>query len=196
MSRLPSRVPILGAILAVAACGSSPPSAFYALSAEEGQALATSAHTVRVRRPTIAGYLDRPEIVKKLADHRLAIADGDRWGAPLDEMLERILAQDLERRLSGSAVVTDDGATAMDADVVVAVDVRRFDLDGTGRVVLEAEVSTERGEGRPPVETHPVLLAEPPTGGSVSALVSTMSLLLGRLADQIALLVRKDAPRG
>ncbi len=191
MNRLWSRLTALGAVLAAAGCGSSPPSTFYVLSADDGQAHATWAHTVTLRRPTIAGYLDRPEIVKKLADHRLAIADGDRWAAPLDEMLERILTQDLQRRLTGSAVVTDDGAIVTDADVVVEVDVRRFDLDEAGRVVLEAEVSTQRGDGqaRRPVETHPVLLVEPSAGGTVPALVSTMSHLLGRLANQIALLV-------
>jgi uncharacterized protein len=171
-------------------CGSSPPSAFYALSPENGAAHPAPFHTIKFRRPGIAGYLDRPEIVKKIVDHRLGVVDTDRWAAPFDEMLGRILAQDVEQRLAGSVVFTEDGAITADADVTVEVDIRRFDVGDGGEVNLVAEVAMERGDTHAPAGTRAVHLSETPNGAGTPALVSAMSDLLGKLADEVAVLVR------
>ncbi|MGH7439860.1 MAG: PqiC family protein, partial [Polyangiaceae bacterium] len=103
-------------VLAVAACdcGSSPRSTFYALSPQPGLSEPAGLRTVKIRRPGLAGYLDRPEIVRGIVDHRIAIADTDRWGEPLDAMVARVLAQDLEQRLPGVTVFTEDGPITTD----------------------------------------------------------------------------------
>lgn len=174
-------------------CGSSPPSSFYALSAEQGSAQPAPFHTIELRRPGIAGYLDRPEIVKRIVDHRLGVADTDRWAAPLDEMLGRVLAQDVEQRLTGSMVFTEGGAITADADVTVEVDIRRLDVDETGQVELIADMAIEKGADHAVAGTRVVHLRHRPSTSSTSALVTAMSDALGNLADGIARLLRHDA---
>ncbi len=171
------------------ACGSSPPSSFYALSPESGSARAAPFHTIKLRRPGIPGYLDRPEIVTMIADHRLRVTDTDRWAAPLDEMLGRILAEDLETRLAGSVVFTEDGAITADADVTVEVDVRRFDVDDAGQVDLVAEVAMEKGDAHTPSGTRAVHLRQRPSGATTAALVAAMSDVLGKLSDEVTALL-------
>jgi uncharacterized lipoprotein YmbA len=173
------------------ACGRSAPSTFYALSPESGAVQPARWHTIRLRRPGVAGYLDRPEIVRRIVDFRLGLVDTDRWASPLDEMLGRVLAEDLQQRLPGSSVFTEDGAISADADATVEVDVRRFDVGDSGEVNLVAEVALEKQGTHAPVGTRAVMLRQTPMAGSTTALVQTMSDLLGKLADQIAALLRE-----
>jgi uncharacterized protein len=183
---------LVGLVLAAgagAACGSSPPSSFYALSAENGVAQPAPVRTIKLRRPGIAGYLDRPEIVRKIVDHRLGVDDADRWAAPLDEMLGRVLAQDVEQRLTGTVVFTEDGAITADADVTLELDVRRFDVSDGGEVSLVAEVAMTKGDTHTPLATRAVHLHEAPRASTTTALVVAMSDLVGKLADEMAVLV-------
>ena len=177
-------------VLGGAGCGSSAPATLYALSPESGAVLPSPFHSIRLRRPGIAGYLDRPEIVRRIADFRLRMVDTDRWGSPLDEMLGRVLAQDLQQRLPGTSVFTEDGAITADADVTIEVDVRRFDVGDSGEVNLVAEVAMEKPATHAPAGTRAVNLEELPTTAATPALVHAMSDLLGKLADQIAALLR------
>jgi uncharacterized lipoprotein YmbA len=181
-----------GCANATMACGSSPPSTFYALSPESGAAKAAQARTLKLRRPGLAGYLDRPEIIRRIVDHRVGVVDTDRWAAPLDEMLGRVLAQDVEQRLPGSVVFTEDGAITADADLTIEVDVRRFDSDASGEVNLVAEVAVEKGDNHEPLGTRAVRLRETPNDATTAGLLSAMSHLLGRLADEISVLARSD----
>ncbi|MGA3123422.1 MAG: PqiC family protein [Polyangiaceae bacterium] len=171
------------------ACGSSPPSTFYALVPEAGVAHSAYVHTIRLRRPGIPAYLDRPEVVQKVADFRLGLVDSDRWAAPLDEMLGRVLAQDIEQRFRGTSVFVEDGPITADADATIEVDVRRFDVGDAGRLHLLAEVAVENGVTHAPVGTRAVSLEQAPVGGTTVALVSAMSDLVGKLADQTVALV-------
>ncbi|HEY3822297.1 MAG TPA: PqiC family protein [Polyangiaceae bacterium] len=184
---------LLGACGA-SACGSSPPSTFYTLSPERASAQQAPFHTVKLRRPGIPGYLDRPEIVTRIVDHRLRVADTDRWAAPLDEMLGHTLAQDLQERLAGAVVFTEDGAITADADVTVEIDVRSFDVDERGQVNLVAEVAVEKGDAHEPAGARAVHLRETPRSGTTAALVSAMSDVLGKLSDEVTAMLLGRPP--
>jgi uncharacterized lipoprotein YmbA len=172
-------------------CGSSPGSTFFALAPATGVPQPCRLRAIEIRRPGLAGYLDRPEIVKRVVDFRLGIAGTDRWGEPLDAMVARVLAQDVEQRLPESTVFTEEGAITADPDATVEVDVRRFDVDDTGEVVLQAEVALEVGASHAATTSRGLTLREKPHGPTTPALVGAMSDLLGRLADRIAALVSK-----
>jgi uncharacterized lipoprotein YmbA len=145
---------------------------------------------IEIRRPAVAGYLDRPEIVRRIVDYRLGVAANDRWGEPLDAMIGRVLAQDLEQRAPGSSVYTEAGSITAPADAFVEVDLRRFDVSDDGNVTLVAEVAVERAGEHAPVAVRSVSLHEAPAGGSTGALALAMSELLGKLSDQIAAILR------
>jgi uncharacterized lipoprotein YmbA len=175
---------------ALAGCGSSPEPTFYALAPTPGAAAGAPLRTVRLRHPGLPGYLDRPEIVRRESNYRLGMTASDRWGEPLDAMLARVLAEDLQDRLPGSVVYTEDGAITAEPDATVEVDVRRFDVGADGTANLRAEVAVARGDAHGPPAALAVALAERPTAPSTGALVEAMSGLLGQLADRIALTLR------
>jgi uncharacterized lipoprotein YmbA len=188
----------LVALVALAGCGSSPPAHFFALAPSPGRAQAAgeastapaAPHAIRLRRPSIPGYLDRPEIVRSILGYRIGLGNSERWGGPLDEMIGRVLAQDIERRLPGSSVFTEDGAITAEPDATVEINVQRFEVGDAGDVSLAVEVAVERSPDRAPPVTRAVHLTARPEDGTTSGMVATMSALLGQLADQIAAMLR------
>jgi uncharacterized lipoprotein YmbA len=164
----------------------SPDPAYYNLQPVPGSVVSLPRMVVEVRRPGLAGYLDRSDIVLKSVDYRLNVNGQLRWGEPLGDMVGRVLAQNISQRLPGSSVFGEAGAISADADTRLEVDVQRFDEDASGRVNLVAEVVIERGQTHHPSASFHVDVAAVPPGPGAAALVGTMSGLLGTLADEIA----------
>ena len=175
----------LGLLALLAGC-SSPDPTYYTLSATQGPALPGQSLTVEVRRPGLAGYLDRADVVLKSAGYTLAVNSQVRWAEPLGDMIGRVLSEDLGQRLPGSSVFAESGAISATPDVRVEVDVLRFDEDGSGTVVLQAEVAVERGTSHQPLATRHVALTAQPGGPGAAALAASLSGLLGQMSDQIA----------
>jgi uncharacterized lipoprotein YmbA len=173
------------------ACGSSPEPIYFAITpASPTHHLARDGGTgwarlVKLRRPAIAGYLDRTEVVSRLADHRLRVTSGESWSEPLGEMTGRVLAEDLAERVPGSVVFMESSPISADPDAVVSIDIQRFDAGDDGTLTLRVEVAVERARDRSPLMVRTLDLRAP-TGPSTGALVATMSDLVGRLADQVA----------
>lgn len=178
--------------LVIAGCGASPESTFYALAPTHGAPHAATLRTVELRRLSIPGYLDRPEIVRSVVDYRLGVAPLERWGEPLDEMLGRVLAEDIEQRAPGSSVFTEGGAIRADADASIEIDVRRFDVGPKGEVALVAEVALKQPNSAALVASRSVTLRVAPKDGSTPALVAAMSDLVGKLADEVAPLLKSN----
>jgi uncharacterized lipoprotein YmbA len=174
-------------------CGSSPNATLYVLSPRGGAVEAAPPRVLEIRRPAVAGYLDRPEIVRHVVDSRVGVAAADRWGEPLDAMIGRVLAEDVEQRCPGVHAFVSDGAVTAAPDLVVELNVRRFDVDDDGSVRLVAEVALERdGEHAPPI-VRGVELQGPGGSSTTEGQVRAMSDLLGRLADRIAQLLREPS---
>ncbi len=173
------------AALALARCSSADP-AVYTLRAAPGAALSAGPAAVKVARPGLAGYLDRPEIVRDSSANRLTLNSGERWGEPLGDMVGRVLALDLAQRLSGTSVFTEAGTISVDPSATVELDVQRFDLDVSGAVVLLVQVAVERGRSHDPSATRSIRISLAPSGPGTPALVAAESLALGQLADQVA----------
>ena len=172
-------------LLAVASCSSADPT-YYTLNPVPGMALPGGAVSVEVRRPGLAGYLDRSDIVLQSASYKLSVNSQLRWAEPLGDMIGRVLSQDLSQRLPASSVFSESGAISAEPGVRVEVDVLRFDGDASGTVMLQAEVVVERGTTHQPLATRHVALSAQPSGPGATALAASLSGLLGGLADQVA----------
>ena len=172
-------------LIGLAGCGSADPT-YYTLSPVPGTALPGPVVSVEVRRPGLAGYLDRSDIVLKSASFKLAVNSQLRWAEPLGDMIGRVLSEDLSQRLPGSSVFSESGAISAEPGVRVEVDVLRFDADASGAVVLQAEVAVERGTTHQPLATRHVALSAQPGGPGATELAASLSGLLGGLADQVA----------
>lgn len=176
---------VTAAWLFAVGCGRSPDPTFYTLVAYGGgQTYPASGLVVEVRRPNIAGYLDRREIVQRVAAQQLDVASGALWAEPLATMFERVLASDLAARLPQSQVVTGQAALATHADVAIDLDVQRFEQDA-GKLVLEAQLGVRSLGAAKPVLSRVVLAAQPDSD-SVQGHVAAMNGLTGQLADRVA----------
>ena len=173
------------ALSIVAGCGSPPP-ALYTLAASPGTPQTVAARAVELRRVALAGYLDRPEIVRLSSRYLLKVSDRERWGEPLGGMIDRVFTEDLVQRLPGTAVYAESGAITARPDLVVEVDVQRFDTDSAGLVVLLAQVAVRHDKGDAPASAATVRLTAAPAGPATADLVAAMSAALGQLADQVA----------
>jgi len=173
-------------LLFVSGC-SSPDPMFFTLGVVPGATVTGAPGSIEVRRPGLAGYLDRSDIVLKNDAYTLKVNSQERWGEPLGDMIGRVLAQDLAQRLPGSSVFDQSGAITADPDARVELDILNFDVVGSGDMVLNATYAIEQGITHRPIAARHVSLSAAPAGAGARDLVAAMSMLLGDLAGQIAL---------
>lgn len=184
-----SRLLLLAALL-LASCRSPEP-AFFTLAPLPGTPHKGAPALVELRRPGIAGYLDRSEIVRANTPYRLQLNSGERWGEPFGDMVARVLAEDLNTRLPGTSVFTSTGAISADTGAQVEVDLQRFDADASGQVQLLAQIAVTRGRNRAAAKARTIRLAVTPAGSTTADYVAAMSRALADAADQIAALLRR-----
>jgi len=172
-----------------AGCASSPPSQFYRLTAVEPAAPArtggSGGASVIVAAVHIPFALDRQEIVRTGPGNELEISGFKRWGAPLDEMIQRVLTQDLIERLPAGTVVLPSGPTPAATERIV-VDILAFQSDTDGNVTLEGSWSLLAPGASAPALIRGIDEVEPASATDFNRQAAVMSQMLGRLADDIA----------
>ena len=169
----------------LAGCGTAEPK-FYTLERVSGPLEVADASTIEVRRPGLAGYLDRPDIVLKNDSYHVSTDDQARWAEPLGDMIGRVLTQDLSQRLKNSSVYDQSGAITAAPDARVEVNIISLNEDESGSVLLNADVAIEQGATHRAIASRHVTLQAATQGSEPSTLVATMSNLLGVLSDRIA----------
>jgi uncharacterized lipoprotein YmbA len=176
----------LGLLAALEGCTTSPNSRFFTLAPQPPAAAAAgrAPATVAVKPVELAKYLDRPQIVRHSDAYELQIADLERWGEEMHDMVTRVLIENLSLRLPASQVVGASGSLTIRADATVEVDVSRFDTDQNGKVFLDARSAVQRAGRRPSSWSDRITVQ--PASPSVPDLVAAMSDALGQLSDHIA----------
>ena len=182
----PARAAILAACLFALTGCISPNPVLYTLAAVPGAAQPIPARSLEIRRIGIAGYLDRPEIVRAETGFELQLAHNERWAEPTGSMIERVFTEDLVQRLPGTSVFSESGAISTQPDLVLEIDVQRMDADAGGQVVLVAQIAVRHETGGQPAHAETVRLVGTPSSAGTQDLVATESALLGQLADRVA----------
>jgi uncharacterized protein len=193
------RMGVAAGVLLLAGCASSVPLRFYTLNEvppSDVAATSSGAPAIRVGRVRIPAELDRNEIVQRIDANRLRIGEQDRWAAPLDEMIRRVLSANLLARTSTqeSATVSVDIAELM-GDTACAVTLKaswetKAASAGTADSAAHDGGSASAEAQRVPARAasgHEVIRIAPPAGStcSVAALPQQMSLALAELTDRI-----------
>jgi uncharacterized lipoprotein YmbA len=177
----------LATFVLLCACQSSPPTHYFALTEippTTSPAAASSQLPIRVERITIPGELDRLELVRKSAPNQLQIAAFDRWAAPLDAMMRRVVAADLAARLPPGTIASANEPAVGEERQHLYIDVQEFSGDKSGAVTLNAgwllvtpNAASVRGAAQIRLDA---------TEATVHALPSAMSRALANLSDRIA----------
>jgi uncharacterized lipoprotein YmbA len=180
--------------LLICACASSPPVRYFILDpvppAREVAKLA--ADPVQIVSVHLPPALDRRQLVREEAPNKLTVSKEDRWGAPLADMTQRVLSQDLMLRLSPGRVVLP-GEPAPAGTKAISVDVLEFGINAQGTMVLDGNWSIVPSGSDVAVASYHFQLTRAAVHGDSAAQAHGMSVLLGQLADSMVAELSKPA---
>lgn len=133
------RVTVLILLLGLAACGPSEPARFYLLSPQPSAASARAVGpVVFIDQATVAPYLDRAQLVSRVAPDQVAFAELRTWAEPVTSMITRYVVDALGDRLGPDRVLETPARRDLVPEFRLALDVQRFDGDQAGIMVLDA----------------------------------------------------------
>jgi uncharacterized lipoprotein YmbA len=134
------------ALLLAAGCGRTPETRFYALrplppalDVAPPPAPAPNHERVVALAPVrLAGYLRRPQLVKRTGDYQVAYLDFDRWAGPPEEEIGEALADALAAELGAAWRVVRRAEVAESAAVPLEVEIAQMEIAPDGRSILRA----------------------------------------------------------
>ncbi len=125
-------------------CGKSDPTRFYVLTSAASTGPGSQSPSARegvaigVGPVVLPQYLDRPEIATRDSQNKLTLAEFDQWGGRLEDNFARVLAENLAGLLETDRVSIFPWKLGTPVDYQVEVNVKRFEADPDGKVVLRA----------------------------------------------------------
>lgn len=194
----PSSVQALAALVLLSACSSAPPIRFYALEATMSHEAAPTTRTTRagqasstvaVRTVALPAAVDRPQFVVRSGDSRVVLDEYNRWAGSLRDEIARVVAGNLSADL-GVPVVTVSSALPAFSDLVVLLDVQRFDAKPGEGVEVDVVWVVRRASDEAPGRSGRSMLREPATGAGYDALVAAYNRALAGVSREIAATVR------
>jgi uncharacterized lipoprotein YmbA len=189
MWRLAAIAMLCGLSALAAGCGSTPPSRFYTLSGTATSAVPPSDLSVAVGPVTIPGAVDRPQMVVNMGANQVELDEFNRWAAPLQNNISRVVAVNLGALLGASRVTLFPQMLSADADFRVAIEVQRFESSPGEAAVLDAVWTLRRAkDGKS--DTGRTTVRETVQDKSYDALVAAHSRAVARMSQDIAAAVR------
>jgi len=182
------------ALVAAAAsgCGTTAPSRFYTLDVTGvSDGAAPISYPIMVGPVSVPAAVDRPEFVVQTAPNRVDVDEFNRWDAPLNDAVAKVVAGDLVKLL-GTPNVASAPMANFDPAYRVTIDIQRFDSVPGHSALVEAVWTVRRtagGETRSGRTTAP----EAVQGDSFDALAAAHSRALARLSGDIAGAIRAEA---
>ena len=171
-----------------AGCGSSP-TRFYALSSlpqggGPAGGAARSGPMLGIGPVSVPERLNRPQIVTWVNENMLHLAEFDRWAAPLQDSITRVLAENLSLLLPTDRAAIFPWPSDSPIDYEVRVEIARFDgtlgrecsLIAQWSILRRADKRTKGGRSN---HTEPA-------GESYTTLVAAQSRLVAALSRDIA----------
>jgi uncharacterized protein len=134
----------------------------------------------------LPGYLDRREILTRVAQNRFDLSENDRWAEPLDENFTHVLAQNLSVLLGSDRIITYPWPLDKRPHYRVEIEVFRFESNLAGEAELSARwaVIDETGKKAPNLKES--RLTRPAKEKSIDASVAALSETVGDLSREIA----------
>jgi uncharacterized protein len=101
----------------------------------------TSTLVVGLGPVTLPAYLDRPQMVTRVDENRISIADADRWAEPLDGAFARVLGQDIAASAGVQVVSRFPWPPGSAVVYQIEIEVARFESRADGSAELAARWS-------------------------------------------------------
>lgn len=184
MRRLPALATVCALVLLAAGCA-SPASRFYTLSTAPTPAATSSNLSVAVGPVSVPAAVDRPQIVVSVGPHQVRLDEFNRWAAPLQNNIARVVAENLVAMLGTPRVTLSPQSLSVDADYRAAIEVQRFESALGEAATLDAVWTVRRAkDGKS--QTGRTTAREPAPDRSYEALAAAHSRAVARLSRDIA----------
>jgi uncharacterized lipoprotein YmbA len=174
------------------ACATSPAQRYYTLDSipPSVHADGRAGRPVWIARVIVPKTLDRLQLVRRASANRLDVSENDLWAAPLDDMVRRVLSQDLAARMPEGTVIQPGEPLPAGRLRPITLSLSEFDSDLDGRIVLNAQWTVESAvgsDGQFRRDEHIVINAGSGAPDAVSAGMSrALAILADRIADELA----------
>ena len=135
---------------------------------------------------TLPGYLDRQEIVIRVAQNQINLAENDRWAEPLEENFSRVLSQNVAAILRADRVNAYPWPIDKKPVYQVEVEVLRFEANTAQEVQLSARWTVRNSGKKDSLRYRETRLSRPAKARSTEASVAALSEALSDLSWEIA----------
>lgn len=178
-------------VAVVAAGCASSPSRFYTLnSTAKGDGASAVNYAVVVGPVSVPAEVDRPQFTVQVAPNRVAVDEFNRWAAPLNDNIARVIADDLATLLGTPRVATGSLAN-FNPDYRVTLSIQKFESVPGKSVQIEAVWAVRKSAGS--VSFSGRTVAAEPAPGDFDALVAAHSRALAKVSSDIAAAIRSAA---
>lgn len=172
----------------LAACVTSAPTRYYTLNPIPLTVTGAgrNGYFVWIARVIVPKTLDRTQFVRRVSANRLDVSENNRWAAPLDDMVRRVLSQDLATRLPENMVIQPDEPLPPGRLRRITVDLGTFDSDLDGHIVLNVQWTVESSDNAEMQLRRDEHISVDAGSGIPDAVSAGMSRALAILADRMA----------
>lgn len=167
--------------------GYSPQSKFYnlqPLSSSQTTPLSTKKLSIGISPTELPDYIDKPQIISfDKGNPQMNIDELNRWGEPLDSMIQRTIASDIALYLPNS-IVKPKSSLLEKFNFLVDVQIIRFDMIKNQQAILDAwwYISTPNGT----ILKRQQSSFNAPIKKGYNSYANIMSDLLGKMSKSIA----------
>ncbi|MES2707910.1 MAG: PqiC family protein [Verrucomicrobiota bacterium] len=178
---------LLPSLLLPVSCA-SPAKRFYMLTAESPAPAAPGKKSpgIGVGPVSVAGYLDRPNLVFQETGNQLAISESNRWAGDLAENITRVTATNLGRELGTGNVRVYPWDHDSGLNYQISLDILHLHGGTDGSAVLDASWRVYALPARNIAASRSWSGTEPLRRDGYDELAAAQSRLLARLAREIA----------
>ncbi|MDJ0877332.1 MAG: PqiC family protein [Halieaceae bacterium] len=178
----------------VTACGSTPPSRYYMLSADAARPPGGDELSIGVGPISIPDYLKNPGMIVGRDGHRLDISRFDRWAEPLEAGVTRVLALNLASMLDTRHVDVFPWRSDSIPDYAVQVGVAQFTARQDDALLVASWTILRTSSGELVEQSLTQYYAALPSKNpdQVAAVYSTLLL---KLSEDIAAAIQRDADK-
>jgi uncharacterized protein len=189
MRPLTALAPVCFVVALAAGCASTPASRYYTLRATSGPTATSSNLSIAVGPVSVPAVVDRPQIVVNVGPNQVRLEEFNRWAAPLQNNIARVVADNLVLMLGTARVTLSAQTLSADADYRAAIEVQSFESMPGEAAMLDA-VWTVRRTKDGKAGTGRTTVREMAQEKGYDALAAAHSRAVARLSEDIAAAVR------
>jgi uncharacterized lipoprotein YmbA len=192
MKNYPNHFIVVVFITAVVAGCASAPSRFYTLnSTVVAGGSATNSCAIVIDPVSIPADVDHPQFTVQVTPNRVTLDEFNRWAAPLNENIARVVAENLAAQL-GTPRVAAAQVASFKPDYRVAISIQKFESIPGKSAQLEALWVVRNMSGG---ETYSgrTVANEPVKDNTFESLAAAHSRALARVSSDIAAVIRVSA---